>query len=299
MKKQTVKETLAIIGRQRPPFKSFFETFEPLLTQRRLTAERLAPLLASAGFSLEAKSARVPLLKEKQSEGLAPFMREAARDMLPLVSALETVAPYKEKLEGLFSANGEERDVEALFYAMLAETPDALMELAKKYRLEPRILSFAGEFIVSTVLRALAAELEDEEFGDWRKGVCPVCGTAPTIAWLAKRPPVEKNEFLAGGGGRKHLHCGMCGANWYFVRGICPSCGAQGQDAMNILGEEDRRHERIDWCKKCNVYLPLIDLRELANVPDLDAMALGLMHLDLAAAEKALMPLKHSFWNTI
>ena len=40
-----------------------------------------------------------------------------------------------------------------------------------------------------------------------------------------------------------------------------------------------------------------MDLRECGGVPDMDAMALGMMHLDMVAARKGLSPLKASFWN--
>ena len=44
-------------------------------------------------------------------------------------------------------------------------------------------------------------------------------------------------------------------------------------------------------------YCPTVDLRESGEVPDMDAMALGMMHLDMVAARKGLSPLKASFWN--
>lgn len=297
METQTVSETIAAACRIRPVFSPMLETFEPILTQRRATAEKLAPLLVEAGIRLPETAGERPMLAEKIPGALGGFIILAARDILPLLLKLTVMIPYKAALEKLFLDSGNERLLEDLLAATLSDSPDALIRLAEKAGLEPHVLDFASSFIISAVLRALALQRKDDEFPDWRKGICPVCGTAPVIAWLGKKPRAENNEFLASGGGKKHLHCGMCGADWYFLRGICPSCGAQGQDAMQILGEEDRRHERVDWCKKCQCYLPQIDLRELADVPDMDAMALCLAHLDIAASEKGLEPLKPSFWN--
>lgn len=297
MKQQSASETIARCCRQRPVFGPFLSAFAPILTGRQKTAEKLAPLLAEAGKTLDALPGEQPLLKARPPEGMGSFIRIAAKEMLPLLAALDAVSPHKSALDNFYLNQENDCALDSLLSAMLAESSDALLQLSQKYGLDPQILEFTAEFIISAVLRALAVNLEDEEFPDWRKSKCPVCGSLPVIAWLSRRPPVENGAFLADGGGKKHLHCGMCGMNWHFTRGICPACGTQGQDAMQILGEEDKRHERIDWCKKCQTYLPQIDLRELAETPDMDAMALGMMHLDLAAAEKGLIPLKPSFWN--
>lgn len=296
MKTQSVSQTIAGACKIRPVLKPFLESFEPLLTQRKLSAEKLAPLLEEAGFKADWSLKGQPLLQKDLPSGLGKFVQMAALDMLPLLQTMEACKPCASALASLFLADENEFDRESLIGAMLASTPEKLNGIANKYDMAPEILAFASEFIVSAVLRALTA-LNGSDFSAWNKSVCPVCGFPPIIAWLGKRPQPEANEFLTDGGGKKYLYCGMCGTDWHFIRGICPSCGTQGQDAMQIYGEEDRRHERIDWCKKCHAYLPQIDLRELIDKPDMDAMALCLMHLDVVASEKELVPLKPSFWN--
>lgn len=68
---------------------------------------------------------------------------------------------------------------------------------------------------------------------------------------------------------------------------------------MEILRESGSvQGERLEWCTRCKTYCPGVDLRERDTVPDLDALALGLVHLDMVAAEKKLRPLNPSFWNT-
>ena len=109
----------------------------------------------------------------------------------------------------------------------------------------------------------------------------------------------EKNAYLAGGGGKKHLHCSLCGTDWVFRRGACPSCGKEGNDVMEMLREsKNAQGERLDWCTKCKTYCPSVDLRERDTTPNLDALALGLLHLDMVAAKKGLHPINPSFWNT-
>lgn len=279
----------------RPVFRPILEAFEPLFSQRKATAEKLAPLMADANIALNGVPADQPLLTTQLPEGLGPFVRMAADDLLPLLLGQKPIAPHEKDLKELFTA--PDRILEDFVAAQLAEDPVVLQEFAKDHGIDPAILQFVGEFVVSAVLRALVLPRTGEEYGNWRQGICPVCGSPPVIAWLGRRPILENNEYLADGGGKKHLHCSICGSDWYFLRGVCPACGIHGKDAMHILGEEDRRHERIDWCKKCHTYLPQTDLRELAEIPDMDALALCMMHLDLVAAEKKLIPLKASFWN--
>jgi len=40
-----------------------------------------------------------------------------------------------------------------------------------------------------------------------------------------------------------------------------------------------------------------VDLREREGIPHMDAMAMGMMHLDMVASHRKLRPLKPSFWN--
>lgn len=298
MKKQTIRETFAAAGKLRPALKPFLDTFEPLFSKREETARKLAEKFTEIYDPIIPGNDDLPLLRKRPPGGLGPFIRDAAAELLPLIVNLDAFKTSKANLEKLFTNEENDRDLEILLEIYAGDSGDGWPEFAEKHGVDPQNLLFAADFIISAVLRAYASRVVAEDFPDWRGNICPVCGQPPVIAWLGKKPPVEDNEFLASGGGKKRLHCGVCGADWYFVRGICPSCGARGQDAMHIFGEEDRRHERVDWCKKCDSYLPLVDLREMAAIPDMDAMALCLMHLDLAAAQKGLEPLKPSFWNT-
>ena len=125
-----------------------------------------------------------------------------------------------------------------------------------------------------------------------------MCGALPTIGWMDKPTIDEKNAFLAGGGGKKHLHCGVCGADWKFRRGACPACGEEGSGVMELLRESSSAHgERLDWCTKCKSYCPAVDLREREFVPNLDALARAWHDAYMVAARKKLKPVRPSFWN--
>ena len=332
---QNPAQTLADAVAWRPVLEPVLKAFEPLLSARAALVPELADCLRKSGCSLPemlpGRAAQgVPLLAGRTLNGIAAPLRAAAEELLPLIGGIEAMAPHMPSLKAFFSRpvepdaaeaeKGEARKLpddqaqkrgeadarQTLAEAVVAGDRKAVARIAREAGVEPLILEFASAFVVSAALRAMTAlALSDtgeapwnKEGEAWRQGNCPVCGSLPSIAWLDKPVIDEKNAFLAGGGGKKHLHCGLCGADWAFRRGACPSCGQEGNGVIEILREDGPAHgERLDWCTKCKGYCPTVDLREREFVPDPDAAAMGMMHLDMVATRKKLRPLRPSFWN--
>lgn len=308
---QTVSQTIAEVITWRPALEPLLKAFEPLISARDEVALELAKSLESSGPAIPApKMERVQLgaslLAGASFAGAAAPLRIAAEKLLPFLAKIEAMAPHMPALTDYFLKPVEDADTrEALVEAIASGNNEALVKIAKENALQPEVLEFASDFVVSALLRAMAARALPEEGeahwdeGDrWRQGYCPVCGALPEIGWLDKPMVDEKNAYLAGGGGKRHLHCGQCGANWKFRRGACPSCGDESNGAVEMLRESGVAHgERLDWCTKCKTYCPTIDLREREFVPNMDAAAFGMMHLDMVAARKKLRPLRPSFWN--
>ena len=301
--RQSVSETLAGIAEHRPVLAPVLNAFAPLLEARSALPEKLSPLLEESGFVLppwqpERAQQGAPLLAGASLNGLFPLVRESADTLLPLLEALPGMNGYADALSSFFQ---KEEPCMRAADTLLTGHETALAEAAERIQVPPAVLLFALEVVVGPVLHALVAKYDapwDERPSSWMQGFCPVCGSFPSIAYLDKRVFDEKNAFLAGGGGKKHLHCALCGTEWHFRRGACPSCGKEGSGVMEFLREsEGSRGERIDWCTKCRSYCPTVDLRERDGTPDMDAMALGMMHMDIVASQKGLIPLKPSFWN--
>lgn len=301
--RQTVSETLAGIAERRPVLAPVLNAFAPLLEVRAALPEKLAPMLEKSVFVLppwrqERAQQGAPILAGVSLSGLFPLLRASADALLPPLGRLPGMAEHSEALTAFFS---KEDMCLRTADTLLTGHDTALVEAAGQSNIPPSVLLFALETIVGPVLRTLAATYNapwDERPASWMQGFCPVCGSYPSIGYLDKRIFDEKNAFLAGGGGKKHLHCSLCGTEWHFRRGACPSCGKEGSGVMEFLREsENSRGERIDWCTKCKSYCPVVDLRERDGTPDMDAMALGMMHMDIIAAQKGLIPLKPSFWN--
>lgn len=300
---ESIASTIAAIARRRPALAPILTRLEPLLEARQEAAAELAPGLAAANiclpaFSPEKAAQGEPLLEDAIPAGLGSALREAATWLLPLLFRYGDANANHEAIENLW-LEADDKTAARLITASIAK-PEELALIAEEHGIDPGLMHFTASQIVSAVLRALVQNSEGrpwDEPGAWQQGYCPVCGAYPSIAWLDQPRREEKNAFLAGGGGKKHFYCDMCGASWMFRRGVCPACGKEGKGAVEILHEAIGRGERLDYCSDCKVYCPVIDLRELDSMPDLDAMAPGLLHLDMVAAERKLQPLKPSFWN--
>ena len=301
--RQTVSETLAGIAERRPVLQPILNAFQPLLEARATLPETLSPMLEESGFSLppwrqERAQQGVPLMAGASLKGLFSLLEKSAQELLPLLTKLPGLAEHADALDKLFH---EEAASLKGADALLTGHEASLEDMAKDTGIPAPVLLFVLETVLGPVIRTLAAHYDapwDARPSSWMQGFCPVCGSFPSIGYLDKRVFDEKNAFLAGGGGKKHLHCSLCGTEWHFRRGACPSCGKEGSGVMEFLREsENANGERIDWCTQCKSYCPTIDLRERGSVPDMDAMALGMMYMDIVAAQKGLIPLKPSFWN--
>ncbi|MBQ3059780.1 MAG: formate dehydrogenase accessory protein FdhE [Desulfovibrio sp.] len=307
----SVAQTLAHVARRRPPLQSALDVFEPLLSSRADLPDKLAPCLRTAGMTLPVwdryrAGQGQSLLAGHSLRGADNAIRKAAAKLLPLICALPPFRDCTDNLQALFSwpVRAEENRgtvAEQLMEALLASDEQSFIQLTELAAVPPHLAELPAEFIFSAVLRALTQSLAErpwEEGGTWRHGYCPFCGSFPILAWLDRPVQDEKNAYLAGGGGKKRLYCGMCGTSWHFRRGACPSCEAEGDGAMEILRESGAQWgERLEWCTKCKTYCPMVDLRESIAIPDLDATALGMLHLDMVAHQKGLAPLRASFWN--
>lgn len=301
-----VADSIAIIGARRPALEPILKRFQPLLEVREeaveaATRDLRAAKIAPPRFRRERSLAGEPLLEEQELEPLAFAARATAGTIIPVLTNLEPLKTFVPALERAFA---DDRRALKLYETALAGDELASIPVAKEFDLPPEVLNFVAEYILSTVLRALVKLAIPEEGGApwneegvWSRGYCPVCGDAPVIAWLDRPDLDEKNAFLVGGGGKKNFYCSLCGASWKFRRGVCPSCGAEGPNSMEILKESGAEGERIDVCSRCQTYCPTIDLREFADVPNMDVAALGMLHLDIIAAAKNLRPLRRSFWN--
>lgn len=130
----------------------------------------------------------------------------------------------------------------------------------------------------------------------WDRGYCPVCGSSPSISYLSPKE-VSDLDHLVGGGGKKYLHCSLCGHDWRYRRNACVACGNDENDSREVFYVDDVRYERIEACHKCGKYCLNVDLRECEPHPHLDVVQMGLIHLDIFARNNELVPVTPTLWN--
>ncbi len=336
--RENVAATAKRIIAARPVLEPIIKAFEELFDARATLPLTLLPLIEKSKLVLPDLSNKhtangLSLLSDMSLQGFDSVLSASAETMLPLLKEQEYLAPFIPTLENYFIT--QKNDAEAketakapyqsyqLAEAYLANNPEVVEKTAEYLQMPSHALLFAFHFILAPSIQALVMHsfpqvIEDDEDelsaedtpkqkveapwnanGQWKEGYCPVCASFPSISYLDRALLDENNQFLASGGGKKNLHCSLCGTNWHFKRGCCPACKEEGPDVMEILKESKTESgERIDWCTKCKSYCPNIDLRVNGKRPDFDMMALGVLHLDMIAAEKKLTPLTPSFWNT-
>lgn len=306
MQQLSAAETISAAMERRPALNSLLQAFGPLTEHRVALPDKLAAVVADYGFSFpswdEAKGhAGEAMLSYTELTGLGRPVQEAARLLLPTFAELEVFKAHQPLLSAFF----EKLDsVSRAAGSFLADDGDSLEVLASDAGLPAPVLNSVLAYALGAVIQAAvkaaypdeSAVPWDERPASWGHGWCPVCGSAPSVAYLEEKVFDEKNAFVSGGGGKKHLHCGLCGTEWHFRRGACPACGRD--DALELLRESGSNGgERLEWCMHCKSYCSSVDLRERDTRPDMDALGLSLMHLDMVAADKGLTPCYPTFWN--
>lgn len=292
----SLSATIDLYCRRFPAQEPILRAFAPVLAAKQELAASLAQEPAELPALDPARLDQgVPYLAEVPLEPLSAWIGRSARTLLPV---LGRAMPAGQGFGTLLAAVEGGLDPTPLCRALLDRNRQALAGAAGDLGILPGLLIFSLETILGPVLAAVAAKLAgDLARAGWSQGTCPVCGSFPSIATLAKSQPVDL-EALVGGGGQKFLHCSLCGHDWRFRRDACPACGNADPGIREVLHAENARHERIEACSKCKAYFPCLDLREFAEVPDLAAAPLGLMHLDLVAASRGFAPLAPAPWNT-
>lgn len=112
---------------------------------------------------------------------------------------------------------------------------------------------------------------------NWKKGYCPVCGDAPTVAEIR-----DSERF-------RYLRCASCGGDWQFRRIACPTCGNDDHDRLESYFIEDPKTGgkfQIDVCEDCKSYIKVSNKLQPSSPEMLILDDLSTTHLDLFAMEK-------------
>ncbi len=296
-----VIETLEALHTRRPALAPLLTAFGGLLASKAALTEYLVGRIPEDALPVDpARLAQgVPLLAGADLSALCGAMLEAAAVFLPLLAeAFPTLRTDLSRIAVALERPGQEgADVAALARDLLDGNDAAMAQAAEDLAVSAGVLVFALRSILAPVLAAVAGSLRARlADSSWRKGFCPVCGSLPGLAALSKVGDLG-SEFLRGGGGRKHLHCSLCGHDWRIARGMCPVCENTDKDQREYFRVEGESVEKVEICHKCGLYVPCVDLRELDGEPPLEVLSLGMAHLDVLARQKGYRPAAWLPWN--
>jgi FdhE protein len=220
----------------------------------------------------------------KIKEGFPLF----ARQDLPLdLKAAASIFPRL--LEHLSSQKREDRpalekalqavrtdphSIEHVISAFLSMDEKEIVAIAEQWNLDPMVLKFVTAMALKPSLNALRKAVSGRiQTGKWQYGYCPLCGSSPDIACLDEE-------------GRRLLHCELCGHEWRYPRLKCPFCGNDESDTLGYFTSEEEAGFRVDFCRKCEVYIKTLDKRMVESPAPLELENLITLHLDMLAHEQ-------------
>lgn len=244
-----------------------------------------------------AKSASEHFEQRGERAALLASSADAARELLEFARALCTVqaAVAKTIAQPLTGRLGEDvaallPQLQPILRAAAEHGPEQLAVDADK-RLHDetdtartRLLVYwsgdaPGDYLSRAMLQPYAETLRTRTATPDRvhaRGHCPFCGGA---AWMS----IRRSSSDADAGFR-YLVCSLCGLDWNFNRGTCPSCFEEDPDKLPNFQSEAYPLVRIEACETCHRYVKSIDLtkdaRPIAPIDDLLSVSMDLWAAD-------------------
>ncbi len=176
--------------------------------------------------------------------------------------------------KALQAVRTDPHSIKRVISAFLSMDEKEIAAIAEQWNLEPMVLKFVvGMALKPSLLalrKAVGGRIQTEK---WHYGYCPLCGSSPDIAYLDED-------------GRRLLHCELCGQEWRYPRLKCPFCGNDESDTLGYFTSEEDAGFRVDFCRKCKVYIKTLDKRIVELPAPLELENLITLHLDMLAHEQ-------------
>ncbi|MEF2144058.1 MAG: formate dehydrogenase accessory protein FdhE [Desulfovibrionaceae bacterium] len=298
IRSQSVEASLEQLRRNRPAYAELVDTFQPLLCAReRLAAAFSEKCPAPPAANSAARRQGAHLLAGQDLLPWSDLLDASADTLLPILGQILNIPDLEQNFRAHLRGRGG--SLAELARDRLAGDENALLRVSESMSMGAAPLSFILENIMAPVLSAISAQIKPlANWSEWAQPNCPVCGSLPSFAFLSLREPVH-TEQLVSGGGKKHLHCSLCGHDWRVRRDTCTACGSSETEQREIIHAEGVPGERIEACGYCGSYCLCVDLRQYDAVPAPETVPLGLVHLDILAQGKKLRPLAWTVWNSL
>jgi FdhE protein len=242
-----------------------FPEYTEEVLQRRL--HQGVPLLRAEEMALDWEV--FSKLYRRLCEITAQHRPDLSERVQELLTALDEDPDQAKTLAMEYLSKRELTVAEGLDSGITEETERSeLNNFVLNHALRPVLLAFAD-----TVVPVLAQGLGEDWEKVWQKGVCPVCGGKPDIAYLDEPS------------GARHLVCMRCDGDWLFPRIKCPFCNTTDPEMLSFYASEDEVH-RVYVCQNCRRYLKAIDLRHAHRPVVFPVERVVTVDLDMAARQK-------------
>ena len=293
-----VSLAMETIIEKRPMLEPIIRSFAAILQKQSRIAQELEAAPAYPEINPGRLLQGIPLLAGVPLDVLSEQLnRSFLANLTVLKTTFSNFAADFSSLEALQKQG--KLDLSHLSRAYLDGEIAVIRSAVEATKVSEGMLALVLDCTLSTVLKALRPSLaRNVNDMQWYRGYCPMCGSMPSISYLAEAGDLG-SEFLRGGGGQRYLHCSLCGHDWRFLRGKCPACETEDKDLQLYFQLDKEPSERVDVCRNCKAYLPCIDLRESMHRLPMDIAAVGLVHLDAWASEKGYHPLAQTPWNLV
>jgi FdhE protein len=200
------------------------------------------------------------------------LFRKCLEEFLNLLPEESTRAAADRLLASGFMAPG---GVETILNELSTDMDSCIGRLARDTCTKTDIIHFLLRTVLSPFFENRARFYRDLIDPDtWRQGKCPICGSEPAIARLAKDD------------GRRFLTCSLCNTEWIFDRLRCPFCEQDGTPKVRHFTVGEDEVHRVECCDTCRCYLKVVDERAAGHstVPLVENVITA--HLDMLAVEQ-------------
>jgi len=162
-----------------------------------------------------------------------------------------------------------------LIEATLTEDAASIKNHADELRIHPALLLFAVSALIQPCLEEIARTTEASLWDTWWQTFCPVCGRIPVTARVRS--------------GKRYLVCTFCGTEYLSDRILCVHCNNADPYTLKYLVAEDQPGFQIDFCKKCQHYVKVIDEGKIREQIPNGLEDMLTFNLDLAAKNRGLV----------
>ncbi|MCU0561667.1 MAG: formate dehydrogenase accessory protein FdhE [Desulfobacterales bacterium] len=267
----TVRQAAAGIIAERPSYRELITFYGRIFAAQEAARPRirLDPVHLPQELIRIKRQEQMPLVLASQlnldPQASAALLRELCRIAIEcgseLAGAGRILSERSERAAALFIPFAKAQEPQVLAGAGEMDVDPESLAFFLYHSLRPSFCSCAAQ---------LARYLEPTPSGE--QGYCPVCGSAPAIAWIEAE-------------GRRCFFCSYCWHKWPVNRALCPFCGNRGEEGLLYFYSEEEKEYRLDACSSCRRYVKAVDARALRRpgYPALEQVAS--LHLDLKAVE--------------